>query len=111
MEWKGEAATAAVSKAMKGALVTGAEMVLAKSNAEVPVDEGTLLRGGTVNPSDGGKVQTISYNETYAVKQHEDLGLNHPNGGKAKYLEDPMNANGGKVLTLIANAANNAMKG
>jgi hypothetical protein len=31
----------------------------------------------------------ISYNSPYAVYQHEDLALNHPNGGEAKYLETP----------------------
>ena len=111
VKWTGDAVAAAVSKAMKAALKTGAEMVLAKSAAEVPVDEGTLLRSGTVNPSKGGMVQTISYNTEYDIVQHEDLSLNHPAGGKAKYLEDPLNANGGKVITLIANAAKQAMKG
>ena len=34
----------------------------------------------------------IGYNTPYALKQHEDLTLNHPKPGtKAKYLEDPAN--------------------
>lgn len=31
----------------------------------------------------------VSYNTPYAAKIHEDTTLNHPNGGQAKYLEQP----------------------
>lgn len=32
----------------------------------------------------------VGYRAPYAVKQHEDLTLNHPNGGEAKFLERPV---------------------
>lgn len=32
---------------------------------------------------------SVGYNTPYAVKVHEDLAMNHPNGGQAKYLEEP----------------------
>lgn len=111
VKWTGDAVAAAVSKAMKGALKTGAEMVLAKSAEEVPLKWADLLRSGTVNPADGGNKQVASYNTPYAIEQHENLDNEHLPGRKAKYLEDPLNANGGKVITLIANAAKQAMKG
>ena len=31
----------------------------------------------------------VSYATDYAVYVHEDLNANHPNGGQAKYLEQP----------------------
>lgn len=35
-----------------------------------------------------GKVK-VSYATDYAVYVHEDMEANHPNGGQAKYLEQP----------------------
>jgi hypothetical protein len=39
----------------------------------------------------GRKVMTVRvvYEAPYARIQHEDMTLNHPNGGQAKYLEQP----------------------
>lgn len=39
----------------------------------------------------GKKTMTVSvvYTAPYARIQHEDLTFNHPNGGQAKYLEEP----------------------
>lgn len=37
-----------------------------------------------VNPKNGFQAST------YAAKVHEDLDMPHPNGGKAKFLEDPV---------------------
>lgn len=31
----------------------------------------------------------VSYEAPYAAIQHEDMSLNHPNGGQAKFLEQP----------------------
>jgi len=37
-----------------------------------------------INPKSGFQAST------YAAKVHEDLDMSHPNGGKAKFLEDPI---------------------
>lgn len=39
----------------------------------------------------GKKTMTVSvvYTAPYARIQHEDMTFNHPNGGQAKYLEQP----------------------
>lgn len=37
-----------------------------------------------LNPKSGSNVSE------YAVRVHEDLSASHPNGGKAKFLEDPV---------------------
>jgi len=31
----------------------------------------------------------VGYNTAYALYVHEDLTMNHPNGGQAKFLEEP----------------------
>jgi hypothetical protein len=40
-------------------------------------------------------------NYNYAVRIHEDLSLNHPNGGEAKFLENAYRENSDKYLQLI----------
>ena len=35
------------------------------------------------------EVVVVGYTANYAVYVHEDLEANHPNGGQAKYLEQP----------------------
>jgi hypothetical protein len=37
----------------------------------------------------------------YAVKVHEDLNMNHPNGGKAKFLEDPLTEKSAEAMDII----------
>ena len=46
------------------------------------------------------KAVYISFNTPYARRQHEELGYNHPLGGKAKYLEDPFNLLKQKVIKM-----------
>lgn len=41
--------------------------------------------------------------QPYAQLQHEDVGLHHPRGGQAKYLEAPLLAEGGKYVQHLAN--------
>ena len=38
----------------------------------------------------------------YAMKVHEDLSAFHPNGGKAKFLEDPVREYGAKHFKRVA---------
>ena len=46
------------------------------------------------------KAVYISFNTPYARRQHEELGYEHPRGGKAKYLEDPFNRLKKKVVKM-----------
>ena len=48
------------------------------------------------NPKSRSKVSS------YAVRVHEDLGAKHPNGGKAKFLEDPVRAYGADNFSRVA---------
>jgi hypothetical protein len=123
-KWRIKEAVKIAEDAALKALRTGAEAILTEAIDEAPVDTGTLRRSGTVTVGelpDGEKVYEaakagnemkdafpekigkekavyISFNTPYARRQHEELGYNHPLGGKAKYLEDPYNRNKAKVM-------------
>ena len=123
-KWRIKEAVKIAEEAGLKALRTGAEAILTEAIDEAPIDTGTLRRSGTVTvgklpdgervfeaaeagnemkdafPGPEGKEKAvyISFSTPYARRQHEELGYNHPLGGKAKYLEDPFNRNKKKVL-------------
>ena len=123
-KWRIKEAVKIAEEAALKALRTGAEAILTEAIDETPVETGTLRRSGTVTvgalpdgtqvyeaaesgsdmkdafPGTEGKEKAvyISFSTPYARRQHEELGYNHPLGGKAKYLETPFNANKDKVL-------------
>lgn len=93
--WTGAAASRAVRVAAARGVQLWAEHVLQQARAQVPHDEGTLERSGTVVPSRVSPdtlEAAIVFDQPYAVVQHEDMTFRHPGGRKAKYLEDPLNA-------------------
>lgn len=51
---------------------------------------------------DGDLVGRVVVDQIYARFIHEDLTLNHPRGGQAKYLEQPLHAQHGRYLQGIA---------
>lgn len=50
----------------------------------------------------GDLVGSVEIDQVYAKYQHEGLDLRHPEGGKAKYLEDPLMEHGPEYLRGIA---------
>ncbi len=74
--------------------------ILDVSNENVPMDMGDLKRSGKVKQDGFGG--TITYDEEYAVAQHERLDFHHPKGGSAKYLESAMNTEASKVAEIVA---------
>ena len=73
-------------------LTIGAEAILTKTQEIIPHDTGTLQRSGAVNANAAKSEVYVSFNTPYAVEQHEDTSLNHPDGRSAKYLEKSFNA-------------------
>lgn len=67
-----------------------AEDILARSQRDAPIEEGTLRGSGEIEirETSFGAEAVISFNTPYAAKQHEELEYDHPRGGKPKYLED-----------------------
>jgi len=124
--WRTKLVSKKAQTAALEALRVGAEAILTEAINEAPVETGTLRRSGTVTVgyvpdsravyaaassrsmhdafrNEEGKEQAvyISFNTPYARRQHEEIGYNHPLGGKAKYLEDPFNRNKSKVLKYV----------
>lgn len=77
------------------ALTKIAYFIFAASQDVVPYDTGALSDSGEVGDPDltaDSVTVEIGYgNEDvkYAIIQHEDMEYSHPNGGQAKYLEQP----------------------
>jgi len=85
--WNGDAVAAKIRKATVRGLGLWAEHVLGVSNDRVPLDEATLQRSGVASVDEPTLTAAVSYDTPYAVRQHEDMTLRHPNGRQAKYLE------------------------
>jgi hypothetical protein len=98
---------AAAGKKMRAATVRGlglwAEHVLGVSNERVPLDEATLQRSGVASVDEANLAAAVSYDTAYAVRQHEDMTLRHPNGRQAKYLESAFIENKDLAAKIIAN--------
>lgn len=68
-------------------LLLATEYVLGESNRVIPIEEGTLMREGTVE-RDKSKLKTaVVYFGPYAQRQHEDMTFRHDPGRSAKFLE------------------------
>ena len=81
-----------------------AEHVLGEANERAPIEEGTLIRSGVAS-SDPEKLRgAVSYDTPYAVRQHEDLSLQHDAGREAKWMENTINAEADAVRTIIADS-------
>lgn len=67
----------------KGEVLKSAPSRTISSTVDAPMDWYIVPNNG-VNPKNGLLAST------YAARVHEDLDMPHPNGGKAKFLEDPI---------------------
>lgn len=66
-----------------------------KAQILAPIDLGDL-RGSAysdVGFTEWGLEAVVGFTEPYALLQHEDMEFNHPKGGQAKYLEQPLKEN------------------
>lgn len=81
--------------------MSAGEHLRSESVPEAPVDTHALRQSCEVDGDGQGHV-TVSYDTPYAVVQHERTDYNHPNGGKAKYLEDPLNRERETMLNIVA---------
>lgn len=113
LEWHGDEVLAALHGATPDGLQLAAEHLLQVSRQQVPHQTGTLERSGTVsvdaNPD--APAAAVTYDQPYAVRQHEDLTMRHDQGRKAKYLEDPLNSERDTMLGLIAGPMRDAIGG
>jgi len=73
-------------------------------------ESGSDMKDAFPGPVGKEKAVYISFNTPYARRQHEELGYNHPLGGKAKYLETPFNANKKKVIKYAERKIKEALR-
>ncbi len=99
-QWFGDAILARIIAGVDKRVLDCAYDLQGRSIDEAPVDMGDLRGNCTVNETDEHSVE-IGYDLPYARIQHEALEFNHPKGGKAKYLEDPFNANKERYIKRV----------
>jgi hypothetical protein len=92
-------------------LTKALEHILAESNKLVPLDEGTLERSGRVQVDPDTLKGLISYDQPYAVRQHEELSWKHAPGRQAKYLETAVNNNKAAALEIMQNELKSWLRG
>jgi hypothetical protein len=97
---------AAVLGAMRAGAIRGvrlgAEHLLQVARARVPIEEGTLERSGVVSVDEGSVTAAVSFDQPYAVRQHEEMDYRHDSGREAKYLERPLHEENGTITDIIA---------
>lgn len=99
-----------VDEAAVRGLKIAMEHLLQVSREEVPHEEGTLERSGTPSVDPATLTGAVSYDTPYAIKQHEDLTLLHDEGRKAKYLEDPFDAEAQTIQEIVAAEIRRALR-
>ena len=101
-EWHGPVVTERERVGAAKGLFLAAENILEMATRIVPLNEGTLERSGAASVDEAKLVAAVSYDTPYAVRQHEELDYNHPNGRQSKYLETPLNAEREQCNAIIA---------
>jgi len=97
-------ATEEVKEAMLQGVEDATADLLRRAKEEAPIGETGDLRGSgskSVKVVAGEVIGEVGFNTPYALIQHEDMTFNHPQGGKAKYLTDPLNRNATKYRKMI----------
>lgn len=111
-----QALSARLQAAAASALQEEADRILAVSQTLVPVDTGALHASGEIEPPilTGTAVSLLlRYGAhgrvPYAARIHEDTLLNHPRGGQAHYLSQPVYAATDGMATRVAAAIRQAV--
>ncbi len=101
-------AAAAARRSGELALRDGADHLLETTNRTIPFEEHMLEESGSVDVQ--GVKATVSYDEPYARKQHEDLDLQHDPGRRAKFLEKTMQEEESVIQERLAKGIGKAFK-
>ena len=101
---------------LREALRTEGNQIIRVANTLVPVDTGRLRSTGhTEEPAQQGSVVSVSlgYGQgdiaPYAARIEFDVTLNHPHGGQAHYLQQPLFAATAGFAQRIATALRSAL--
>lgn len=102
-----------ITEAAPEALLAGADLLLERSNALVPVESGALKDTGRTSAD--GLEAVVTYGEPgqrtgfAAIQQHEHTEYHHPSGGQAKFLEQPFLSETQAIGEAIASALRKAL--
>lgn len=100
-----------ISEATPRAINDCALDLMGKSVPLAPIDTGDLRGSAHVdNATSSHMTAILSYQEVYALRQHEELSYNHPKGGQAKYLEQPFKENSNKYVQHIKDSVRKVVK-
>ncbi|WP_432155529.1 hypothetical protein [Streptomyces sp. bgisy153] len=111
LTWNGAAALRGTRAGAVRGLRLAAEHVLERARARVPIEEGTLERSGVASVDEQALEAGVSFDQPYAVRQHEDLNLRHDAGRTAKYLEGPLTEEAEVVGEIIAAQVRRSLRG
>jgi hypothetical protein len=111
LKWNGSEATRRVHRSGAQGLKQAAEFVLDQSNQRAPIQDGTLINSGATDVDEAAMEAVVTYDTPYAIKQHEDLSLRHPNGRQAKFLESAAKDNIERITDYLAQAIGNEVSG
>lgn len=102
INWRGrEAARRAEAAALRG-LERALDHTFAITQQRVPLEEAILQDSGRVVIDAANLTGGITYGTVYARRQHEELTWRHAPGRTAKYVEDPMREEAGRMRGIIA---------
>ncbi|WP_205327570.1 hypothetical protein [Glycomyces sp. YM15] len=100
--WNGRAVAKLVHAKAGEGNTAAADVLLDGALDRVPRDTNELAETGTVSAENGGRAAAVAFGTDYAAVQHEDLTLEHPGGGEAKFLENAAHAEQGPMLRAAA---------
>ncbi|WP_188197219.1 hypothetical protein [Nonomuraea sp. SYSU D8015] len=98
-------------RAIETGLQQAAEHVLTMTEPKVPWQTGDLERSGSAVVDRSNLEGIISFDQPYAVAQHEQLDWEHPLKGEPKYLETTLYEEAAVVRAMLAKAVRKALGG
>lgn len=109
--WHGKDITNELVKVADAAVSNCAYNLALKSMSVAPLDTGAMVRSCEVK-KEGNLEWIVRYDPAklsansgvdyyYAMRQHEDMNLSHPNGKQAKFLTGPYTQNQKKYFEYI----------
>lgn len=107
LTWRGDAVYTRVQAASSAGALSAGRALLRRARPHVPVDTGAMRDSGKETLTGPGRV-AVGYlrpgpnGDVITYRQHEDLTLNHPNGGQARWLARAVEEYSGRALTDMA---------
>ncbi|MCF6467402.1 hypothetical protein FAF44_03095 [Nonomuraea sp. MG754425] len=97
--------------AIERGLTQATEHVLTSTEPKVPWQTGDLERSGSAVVDRSNLDGIVSFDQPYAVAQHENLDWEHPLKGEPKFLERTLYEEAATVRDVVAKAVRKALGG